>query len=88
MEQTRYKNSRRRFLQKSMVMGAGLLGLSFAPHQSCLAAKTTSLRLGGPVFEDYKSPEQWAENLKSLGYRAADYIRSIGTNMGLSIGEG
>lgn len=29
------------------------------------------LRLGGPLFEPYKDPGQWVEQLKRLGYRAA-----------------
>ncbi len=29
------------------------------------------MRLGGPVFETYDSPEMWIAALKSLGYRAA-----------------
>jgi sugar phosphate isomerase/epimerase len=29
------------------------------------------MRLGGPVFEKYASPEQWIDTLRALGYRAA-----------------
>ena len=30
-----------------------------------------SVRLGGPLFEPFDSPDQWAQQLKRLGYRAA-----------------
>lgn len=39
-----------------------------------LAATSTTqpkVRLGGPVFEKYNSPEEWVTALKKLGYRAA-----------------
>ena len=29
------------------------------------------MRLGGPVFESYQTPEQWATAVNALGYRAA-----------------
>lgn len=31
----------------------------------------TQIRLGGPVFEKYNSPEEWIVSLKKSGYRAA-----------------
>ncbi|HEX8237918.1 MAG TPA: sugar phosphate isomerase/epimerase family protein [Abditibacteriaceae bacterium] len=30
------------------------------------------MRLGGPIFEDASTPEQWVRAVKNLGYRAAD----------------
>ncbi len=33
--------------------------------------KTNPIRLGGPVFEKYESPEEWSAAMKQLGYSAA-----------------
>jgi len=33
--------------------------------------KAREVRLGGPVFDEYNSPEQWINSLKRSGYRAA-----------------
>jgi len=60
---------RRNFISLS---ASGLAALSLIP--SGLTANTTAkskVRLGGPVFEKYNSPEEWVTALKKLGYRAA-----------------
>lgn len=60
---------RRNFISLS---ASGLAALSVMP--SGLAANTNAplkVRLGGPVFEKYNSPEEWVVALKKLGYRAA-----------------
>jgi len=42
------------------------------PTELAAASTTQSkVRLGGPVFEKYNSPEEWVTALKKLGYRAA-----------------
>ena len=60
---------RRSFISMS---ASGLAALAVMP--SGLTASTTAqskVRLGGPVFEKYNSPEEWVTALKKLGYRAA-----------------
>jgi sugar phosphate isomerase/epimerase len=60
---------RRNFISLSAF---GIAALSAMP--SGLTAGTTAqskVRLGGPVFEKYNSPEEWVTALKKLGYRAA-----------------
>lgn len=60
---------RRTFLSLS---ASGVAALSVMP--SGLIANTTAqskVRLGGPVFGKYNSPEEWISSLKKLGYRAA-----------------
>lgn len=71
MEQNEYVHSRRRFLQKSMMISAALVGVPFTNNRSDLAAQPASVCLGGPVFGEYESPDQWVDQVQSLGYRAA-----------------
>ncbi len=68
---------RRNFISLS----AGIAALSVMP--SALSANTNTssrIRLGGPVFEKYNSPEEWVSELKKLGYRAAYCPVSLGAN--------
>ncbi len=60
---------RRNFITLS---ASGIAALSVMPTE--LAATSTTqpkVRLGGPVFEKYNSPEEWIAAIKKLGYRAA-----------------
>lgn len=60
---------RRNFIS---LTASGIAALSVMP--SGLAASETAqsgIRLGGPVFGKYNSPEEWIGLLKKLGYRAA-----------------
>ena len=60
---------RRKFISLS---ASGLAAMSVM--SSGLTASTTAsdkVRLGGPVFETYNSPEEWVIALKKSGYRAA-----------------
>lgn len=60
---------RRNFISLS---ASGLAALSVMPAHLAAAATTQSkVRLGGPVFEKYNSPEDWISALRKLGYRAA-----------------
>jgi len=68
---------RRNFITLS---ASGIAALSVMP--SGLAASTTvqsKIRIGGPVFDKYDSPEEWVVALKKLGYRAAYCPVSLGT---------
>ena len=67
---------RRNFISLS---ASGIAALSVIP--TGLTASTTAqskVRLGGPVFEKYNSPEEWIIALKKLGYRAAYCPVSVG----------
>lgn len=60
---------RRTFISLS---ASGMAALSVMP--SGLAASTnvpSRIRLGGPVFDKFDTPEDWILTLKKLGYRAA-----------------
>lgn len=60
---------RRNFISLS---ASGIAALSLMPA-GLTASKTaqSKVRLGGPVFEKFNSPEGWIIALKKLGYRAA-----------------
>jgi len=58
--------NRRKF---SKITSLGLAA-SFLPLGS-YARMSENIRLGGPVYEKYNSPEAWILALKNLGYRAA-----------------
>jgi sugar phosphate isomerase/epimerase len=60
---------RRNFITLS---ASGLAALSVMPSGlSAAAPASTSVRLGGPVFDKYNSPDEWIELHKKLGFRAA-----------------
>ncbi|MFC1739840.1 sugar phosphate isomerase/epimerase family protein [Planctomycetota bacterium] len=62
--------SRRAFL-KATAVGAAFLTANGLLDYAQAQDKSYPIRLGGPVFEDYDTPEQWVSALKSLGYSAA-----------------
>ncbi len=62
--------SRRGFIKASAAVTAFLASSSF-PKSSAAEAAVGSLRLGGPVFEEYDDPNSWARAHKALGYSAA-----------------
>jgi len=61
---------RRRF---SKIAAISILGTSAFPQIPVWSNSHSfdSIRLGGPVFEKYDSPEGWVSAVKKLGYRAA-----------------
>jgi len=69
---TKSKNSisRRDFIKNSVV-GTMALASASVTKRSHAQTDKPSLRMGGPVFEKYESPEKWVQILKNLGYRAA-----------------
>jgi sugar phosphate isomerase/epimerase len=72
---------RRNFISLS---ASGVAAMSVIPN--VLSANTTvqsKVRLGGPVFEKYNSPEEWILLLKKMGYRAAYCPVSVGTDLAL-----
>ncbi|MBV5311652.1 MAG: sugar phosphate isomerase/epimerase [Prolixibacteraceae bacterium] len=69
---------RRNFISLS---ASGMAALTVMPSGLVAETKTESrVRLGGPVFEKYNSPDEWIAELKKLGYRAAYCPISIGAN--------
>ena len=54
---------------KSSILGAAALASGSALGNT--KAQTAALRLGGPVFEEYDGPDEWAGAVKALGYNAA-----------------
>ncbi len=61
--------NRRIFIQSSTAL-TGSLFLS-ATEAFGSTNKGPYVRLGGPLFDKYQSPEEWIKVLKGLGYRAA-----------------
>ncbi len=57
----------KRTLQATLLAGLGPTTMSFAEQR----LENSSIRLGGPVYEKYTSPEEWITALKKYGYRAA-----------------
>jgi sugar phosphate isomerase/epimerase len=60
------------------ILGSGLLA-AFPSKGSDFKAKS-KLRLGGPLFEKYDSPESWVAAVKNTGYRAAYCPVGLGTS--------
>jgi len=61
----------RRAFTKVSVFGAALLAFGKLTRGASGNMNNSSLRLGGPVFEKYDSPDAWVKALKALGYSAA-----------------
>ncbi len=64
----RYLWSRRRWLRDTV---AGAAFVAAAGKSTRAAAKSSRLRLGGPVFEKYRDPGEWIDALRKLGYSSA-----------------
>lgn len=50
---------------------AAILGTSTIPFNVFASNENPTLKLGGPLFEKYSSPEEWIAILKKLNYKAA-----------------
>lgn len=61
--------SRRTFLKNTAT--AAVLAATGVGQIAIAQGESTKLRLGGPVFGNPKSPDDWVTALKALGYRAA-----------------
>lgn len=74
-------------MKRRQFMAISALGATgFAVQPSLLNASAPApveVRLGGPVFEKYNSPEEWILALKKLSYRAAYCPVSVGTDSSL-----
>jgi len=60
--------SRRAFLKNT---AAAAFAASAANQLFAAESESKILRLGGPVFNNPKNPDEWVASLKALGYRAA-----------------
>lgn len=65
------KRLTRRDVVKRGLAGAAVLVTSPSMQKTRAQAHIHKIRLGGPVFEKYKDPDQWIQALKKLGYGAA-----------------
>ena len=63
--------SRRTFMKKASLVGTTLLLSNSLMKCSIKKSKGFSLRLGGPIFEEYENPESWVKAVKKLKYGAA-----------------
>ncbi len=62
--------SRRSFI-KSSAVGASFLVSGSLAKSSAAKTSAATLRLGGPVFEEFDDPDSWVKALKALRYSAA-----------------
>jgi len=69
MSYKKNRMSRRTFLKNTTT--AAMLAAAGAGRMAIAQGASTTLRLGGPVFGNPKSPDDWIAALKALGYRAA-----------------
>jgi len=61
--------NRRKF---SKITSVALLGSALSPStKASVHSKSDNIRLGGPLFEKYNSPEEWISAIKKHNYRAA-----------------
>jgi sugar phosphate isomerase/epimerase len=60
---------RRKFIS---IAATGIIVLpAFSRNLHSPESQKSNIRLGGPVFEEYNSPDEWVAALKMAGYRAA-----------------
>ncbi|MHC4148398.1 MAG: sugar phosphate isomerase/epimerase family protein [Planctomycetota bacterium] len=62
--------SRRNFVKKSLI-GTALLAYTSSIKKATAQTIRLPLRLGGPTFEKFDSPDSWVQVVNKLGYRAA-----------------
>lgn len=62
--------NRRNFTKKALFSSLLASSYTYGFSQSN-NMKAKNIRLGGPVFDKYKNPDQWIQSLKKSGYRAA-----------------
>ena len=74
------KISRRNFTKLSMTGAASLLLLNQQGADAKTLPVSDCIRLGGPVFGDFKDPKDWIMAVKAEGYSAAYCPVSAGTD--------
>jgi sugar phosphate isomerase/epimerase len=63
--------SRRHFTKLSLTGAAAFVSLNQLGKSSSMETNTHCVRLGGPVFGDFKDPQEWICAVKDKGYSAA-----------------
>jgi hypothetical protein len=72
--------SRRNFTKLSLTGAAAVITLKQSAMTSTSQAATNCIRLGGPVFGDFKDPQEWIRAVRAEGYSAAYCPVPIGTD--------
>jgi sugar phosphate isomerase/epimerase len=72
--------SRRNFTKLSLTGAAALITLKQNAMTNELPAASNCIRLGGPVFGDFKDPQEWIKAVKAEGYSAAYCPVPVGTD--------
>ncbi len=65
------KISRRRFTRVTLTGSAAFVALNQFGMIPEVRSDSPCIRLGGPVFGDYRDPHEWAADVKGIGYSAA-----------------
>ncbi len=74
------KISRRHFTRLSLTGTAALVTINQSGMNPDIRTGSNCIRLGGPVFGDFKDPQEWIQAVKAKGYSAAYCPVSIGTD--------
>jgi len=72
--------SRRNFTRLSLTGAAALVTLKPENMNASLLPPSNNIRLGGPVFGDFKDPQKWIDAVKAEGYSAAYCPVPVGTD--------
>ena len=72
--------SRRNFTRLSLTGAAALVTLKPENMNASLLPPSNNIRLGGPVFGDFKDPQKWINAVKAEGYSAAYCPVPVGTD--------
>jgi sugar phosphate isomerase/epimerase len=72
--------SRRYFTKLSLTGAAALVTLNPKNMNASQLPAPNCVRLGGPVFGDFKDPQEWIKAVKTEGYSAAYCPVSVGTD--------
>jgi sugar phosphate isomerase/epimerase len=75
------KISRRQFSKLSLTGTAALITINQYGINSDANTGTNCVRLGGPVFGDFKDPHEWIKAVKAKGYSAAECPVPAGTDL-------
>jgi sugar phosphate isomerase/epimerase len=74
------KISRRHFTKLSLTGAAALITTNQFAMKNFIKTNSNSIRLGGPVYGDFKDPQEWIKAIRAKGYSAAYCPVSTGTD--------
>lgn len=72
--------SRRNFTRLSLTGAAAIVTIRNQHISSVMPAAPSCVRLGGPVFGDFKDPDEWIKAVRTEGYSAAYCPVPVGTD--------